>query len=143
MSKDPKQLYQEVILRHSNAPFHFEKWEEAPIVIEAYNPLCGDQFRLFLELEEGRVKRVSFHGYGCAISKASTSILVEKILGMSVEEIRRLTKEFYKIVRPDGGELNAGADEELAAFAAARHFPARLQCATLSWEALEKELAGE
>lgn len=143
MDKDPKQLYQEVILRHSNAPFHFEKWEEAPLVIEAYNPLCGDQFRLFLELEGDKVVKASFHGYGCAISKASTSILIEKILGKTIEEIHQLALAFYQIVRPEGGTLEADADEELLAFAAARQFPARLQCATLSWEALEKGVGGE
>ena len=146
MDRNPKELYREVILIHNREPFHSRKAGSAAIVIEAYNPLCGDQFKLYLDVEAGRVEEVYFHGYGCAISKASTSVLVKKIRGLTLEEIRGLAGRFFEVVK--GGETTAAeADEELQAFAAARDFPARLQCATLSWDALlryldEKEAEG-
>lgn len=140
MSENPKALYQQVIMQHNREPVAYEKRPEASIVIEAYNPLCGDQFKLYLEMGEGRVREVHFHGYGCAISKASASILVKKIRGKTVEEVRELIERFSRIVRPEGGAIPENEDEEMAAFATAREFPARLQCAVLAWEALEKYL---
>ena len=142
MRKDPKALYQEVIMRHNREPVNYEKAETAAIVLEAYNPLCGDQFKLFLDIEEGRVVKARFFGYGCAISKASTSILIQRIEGLSVEEVRELTRRFEEVVSNDGPK-GKETDPELSAFAAARQFPGRLQCATLSWEALTAFLDGK
>ena len=90
MDEKLKQLYQGVILKHSQSPINYEKREDADIKIEAYNPLCGDQFKLFLETEGDVVKSIHFHGYGCAISKASTSILVKKVEGKSIDEVQQL-----------------------------------------------------
>lgn len=127
-------LYQDVIKQHDRKPFHYQKIETADYVIEAYNPLCGDQFSLFLNIENGRINEAYFHGYGCAISKASTSILVKKMQGLSIEKVQELCRHFQTIVTTETHAL----DEELRAFAAARQFPERLTCATLSWEALAK-----
>jgi nitrogen fixation NifU-like protein len=136
MDEKLKQLYQGVILKHSRSPVNYEKKEDAAIKIEAYNPLCGDQFKLFMETEEDVVKSIHFHGYGCAISKASTSILVKKIEGKKIEEVEQLLQEYFDML--ESGE--AHPDEELEAFAAAKSFPGRMQCATLSWESLQKWL---
>jgi len=129
-------LYKDVIKKHEREPFHYQKIENAKYVIEAYNPLCGDQFQLFLDLENGVVAAAHFHGYGCAISKASTSVLMKKMQGMSMEDVKALCQHFQTIVTAETNE----PDEELSAFAAARQFPERLTCATLSWEALENFL---
>lgn len=139
---DPQDLYQDVILRHSREPAGFERREDAGLVIEAYNPLCGDQFRLFLDIEGDRIVRASFYGYGCAISKASTSVLVQRLPGLSLDEAGALIREFFAVVR-EGESPPENADPELLAFSAARHFPARLSCATLSWEALDRFLASK
>lgn len=139
MSEDPRALYQTVIMHHNREPFHYEKHPEADIIIEAYNPLCGDQFKMYLELEDGQVRQAYFYGYGCAISKASTSVLMEKLEGLSIAEARALIDRFKKVVTPEATPPD-DVDEEMAAFAAARSFPARLQCATLSWEALQRHL---
>ncbi|MCB9263408.1 MAG: SUF system NifU family Fe-S cluster assembly protein [Lewinellaceae bacterium] len=131
-----KQLYQSVILKHSKEPVHFEKKEQATHVLEAYNPLCGDKFQLFFEIEDGKISQLSFHGYGCAISKASASVLVKKLEGRPVEEGLALCREFLAMLQAEK-ENPEDVDEELAAFAAARSFPGRMKCATLSWEEME------
>jgi len=136
MNRDLSSLYQTVILQHYRTPFHYQKVENPAIVISAYNPVCGDQFKLFLKIENDLIQEAYFHGYGCAISKASTSVLIKKIQGLPLLEIPQLLQSFLQIVTPSDSIL-ASNDEELAAFVAARQFPERLQCATLSWEALQ------
>mgnify|MGYP000635369000 CR=1 FL=1 len=134
MSRDLSSLYQKVILQHDRQPFHFQKMEAADVTLQAYNPVCGDQFQLFLKIENNQIQEAHFHGYGCAISKASTSILIKKIQNLPFSNIQQLLEQFQKIVSSEVEE----SDEELAAFQAARQFPERLQCATLSWKALEQ-----
>lgn len=134
------QLYQGVILKHNNEPFHFEKRPTAQHVIEAYNPMCGDKFKVFLDIENGVVTNATFHGYGCAISKASTSVLMKKIQGQSLAEVVQLVKDYFKIIENTEG---VNQDEELTAFAAAKDFPGRLKCATLAWEAVDNFLKKE
>lgn len=134
-------LYHKVILEHSNHPVNFEKREQVDWVIEAYNPLCGDKYTLFLEVENDRVKEAHFHGYGCAISKASTSVLVEKIKGKTFSEILKICDQFYRYVDVDK-ELPTidEIDETFEAFSGARQFPERMKCATLSWDELKEYL---
>ena len=134
-----KQLYKTVILKHNNTPFHYEKDASATHQLEAYNPLCGDRFNLYLTVKNGVIERIHFHGYGCAISKASTSVLVENLDGQSIEKALTLCKEFQQVVSPDVMEKND--KEEFEAFAAAKNFPGRLTCATLSWEVMQNFLA--
>ena len=142
MNEQLKELYKTVILEHNAHPFHFEKKENAGQVIEAYNPLCGDRFQIFFEVKNGNVSQVYFHGYGCAIWKASTSVLVKNLENQPVEEALELCRSFLKMTDPASEEPVEMA-EEFAAFAAARDFPGRLKCATLSWEAVTSALAGE
>ncbi len=132
---DPKDLYQQVIMQHNRSPVGFERDEDAPIVIEAYNPLCGDRFTLYLDWADGKLCRARFFGYGCAISKASTSVLMERIEGKSPVEIRALIDLMCCVAEPGCG-LPDDLPDELRAFLAARRFPARKTCVTLSWEAL-------
>ena len=134
-----KQLYQSVILKHNKEPVHFEKNEAATYVLEAYNPLCGDKFQLFFEVRDGVIEELSFHGYGCAISKASASVLVKKLEGRPAAEALELCREFLALLQGEEDQPEA-PDEELAAFTAARSFPGRMKCATLSWEEMEKSL---
>jgi len=134
-----KQLYREVILKHDREPVNFEKWEDAPIIIEAHNPICGDRFTLYLDISDGIVQKASFHGYGCAISKAATSMLVARINGKPIVDILALCDQYKPLLDPKAPEPE-GIDAELAAFMSARIFPARLKCASLSWEELERYL---
>lgn len=126
-------MYHTVILRHNQHPVGFEKRPDAQHILQAYNPLCGDKFSLFLDLENGVIAQATFHGYGCAISKASTSVLIEKIRGKTLPEVGQLLENFLRIVETGSP---APTDDETAAFAEARLFPGRMDCATLAWRAL-------
>lgn len=126
-------MYHPVILRHNQHPVGFEKRPEAQHIVQAYNPLCGDKFSLALDIEHGAIAHATFHGYGCAISKASTSVLVEKIRGKTLAEARQILENFLCTVETGSP---VPTDDETAAFAEARQFPGRMDCATLAWRAL-------
>ena len=136
MNEQLKTLYQTVILKHNQQPFHFEKKEKATHQVDAYNPLCGDRFTLYFEIENEQIETMSFYGYGCAISKASTSILVKNMEGKSIKEGLSLCQNFQQMLEPNAENKNIDR-EEFEAFIAARDFPARLQCAILSWKAMQ------
>lgn len=131
-----KQLYRSVILGHNKEPYHYEEMTAPDHQIEAYNPLCGDKYKLYLQVEAGKIKQASFSGFGCAISKASTSILVKRLEGMAIEDIP-LMKETFLNIAFEGAPTN---DEEFEAFAAAKAFPGRSTCVSLSWDSLQEWL---
>lgn len=139
MNDKLKQLYKTVILKHNKEPFHYEKKETATHQLEAYNPLCGDRFKVFLEVNDGTIESIHFHGYGCAISKAATSVLAKNLEGKKIATALALCKDFQQVVSPDTTSLSEL--EEFEAFAAAKDFPGRLQCATLSWEVMQNFLS--
>ncbi|HFB99555.1 MAG TPA: SUF system NifU family Fe-S cluster assembly protein [Phaeodactylibacter sp.] len=138
MSKKLTDLYKGIILSENKNPFHYEKMEDASHVLEAYNSFCGDHFFIYIKEENGKITAASFHGYGCAISKASTSILVQKMIGKELKELKFLCQQYFSVVR--GGDDIENAPEVFFAFQAAKDFPTRIKCATLSWEELEKFL---
>lgn len=139
MTEKLKQLYRSVILQKSKSPFQYEKRPEATHQIEANNPICGDRFTLYLDIREGLIEDASFYGHGCAISKSSTSILTEKIIGLSLKEAWVYCQKMKNIVDPT--EPLTDDEEDLIAFAGARDFPEREKCATLSWTLLGEFLA--
>ena len=139
MEQQLNELYHPLILEHNQHPSHYLKRPEAGVVLDAYNSLCGDKFKLYLDIEQARVVAASFSGYGCAVSKAATSILMEKIQGKTLEEIQGLIQTYFTITKTDQ-ENPPGTDPELLAFAAANKFPGRLKCAVLSWEACAEHL---
>jgi nitrogen fixation NifU-like protein len=133
-----KALYKTEILRHSKNPFNEGEMEDASVRLEAYNPMCGDKYNLYLKVSGESITEVSFKGYGCAISKASTSVLLESIVGKTINEIPALIDLFQKMIDEENkSEPEELTDrEDLLAFAAAREFPERKTCAGLSWDAL-------
>jgi nitrogen fixation protein NifU and related proteins len=133
---NPKALYHPLILQHSKQPVRYGKREDAPQTLDAYNPLCGDRFQVYVELADGQVVDLSFYGHGCSVSKASTSVLVDTLRGKTVAEARRLAEQFIAMIE-EGAEP---AVEAFAPFAAARAFPGRKSCATLPWVAWLKEV---
>lgn len=139
MEQQLNELYHPMILEHNQNPSHYLKRPEAGVVLDAYNSLCGDKFKLYLDIEQDRVVAASFSGYGCAVSKAATSVLMEKIQGKNLEEIQGLIQAYFAITKTDQ-ENSPDADPELLAFAAAKKFPGRLKCAVLSWEACAEHL---
>lgn len=137
-------LYQEVILEHNKNPRNFREIETATRTADGNNPLCGDALRVYIEMEDDLVKDVAFKGSGCAISKASASMMTQAVKGKSKDEAEILFNEFHKMVT---GELNAETDEnklgKLKIFAGVLEFPARVKCASLSWHTLHAALNDE
>ncbi len=137
-----KSLYKTVIVKHNNDPVHFEKNESAQFVIKANSPICGDRFTLYFNIENGVLKNLSFYGHGCAISKASTSILVQKMIDQPIEKVLEICEDFYTYVHPEN-EAPSLIIEEFEAFSAVKFFPGRMQCATLSWNELDSFLKAQ
>ena len=141
---DLNELYQQVILDHNKKPRNFKVLETATRAQEGYNPLCGDQLKLYLELDGETVKDIAFQGQGCAISKASASMMTAAIKGKTKAEAETMFEEFHQMVK---GELDPEAVENhlgrLKIFAGVREFPARVKCASLSWHTLRAALAGK
>ena len=137
-------LYQEVILDHNKNQRNFREIESATNTADGNNPLCGDALRVYVQMEDGKVKDVAFKGSGCAISKASASMMTQSVKGKTKEEAEVLFDEFHKMVT---GELNIEEDEthlgKLKIFAGVLEFPARVKCASLSWHTLHAALNEE
>ncbi|HSU81785.1 MAG TPA: SUF system NifU family Fe-S cluster assembly protein [Thermoanaerobaculia bacterium] len=130
---DLRDLYQEVILDHNRRPRNFGPLPAANRRAEGHNPLCGDRVTVYLEVEGGRIRDVSFEGAGCAISTASASLMTEALKGLSLEEARTLFHGFHELVtKGDEGE-DLG---KLAVFTGVREYPMRVKCATLAWHTL-------
>jgi nitrogen fixation NifU-like protein len=138
------ELYQQVILDHNKKPRNFRKLEDATQHADGFNPLCGDQLTVYLRLEDDAVQDVSFEGSGCAISKASASMMTQAVKGKSRDEAEKLFAEFHRMVT---GELDEEAEPNalgrLKIFSGVREFPARVKCASLPWHTLHAALAGE
>lgn len=137
-------LYQEVILEHNKNPRNFREIENADKTAEGHNPLCGDQLKLYLAMENDTLKDVAFKGSGCAISKASASMMTQVVKGKSREEAEILFDEFHRMVT---GNLDIEQEEnhlgKLKIFAGVLEFPARVKCASLSWHTLYAALNNE
>lgn len=135
-------LYQEVILDHNRKPRNFQKLAAANRTAEGFNPLCGDHITLYVRLEDGVIQDIGFQGSGCAISKASASLMTAAVKGKTAVEAEKLFDRFHRLVTsedaPDPAELG-----KLAAFSGVREFPARVKCASLAWHTLHGALEGK
>ncbi len=132
MSDDLSDLYQEVILDHSKSPRNFHKLEGANRTAQGHNPLCGDNITLYLMMDGDVIKDISFQGSGCAISKASASILTTALKGKRKAEVKDLFDKVHQMVTTGGMDEELG---KLAVFAGVHKFPARVKCAILPWHA--------
>ena len=141
MSDQLRELYQQVILDHNKNPRNFKELPNATRRVEGYNPLCGDHYTIFVELDGDTIKDVSFTGNGCAISKSSASVMTSSVKGKRTGEAQQMFDTFHKLVtgetKPDDGL------GRLAAFSGVSEFPARVKCATLAWHTLHSALQGE
>ena len=137
---DLRDLYQEVILEHSKAPRNFRVLPAANHKAEGFNPLCGDHFTIYLDLDSDTIRDVAFQGSGCAISKASASMMTQVLKGKTKSEAEKLFTEFHEMVtgkKTDGHPEDLG---KLAVFSGVSEFPVRVKCATLAWHALHAAL---
>ena len=142
---DAADLYQELILQHSRTPRHFGPLPQATHTAAGDNPLCGDRYQIRVQVDEnGIIRDGAFEGVGCAISKASGSLLLDAVIGHSRDEFERLFQDFHAVVRGDEQSPAAIARlGKLAAFAGIWKYPARVKCAIRCWHALRGALAGE
>lgn len=136
-------LYQEVILDHNKSPRNFGTLPDANHTALGHNPLCGDQLTVYAKVEDGVIREISFIGKGCAISKASASLMTEALKGKSESDAEELFTRFHDLltgppdVKADGKDLG-----KLAVFSGVREFPVRVKCATLAWHTLKQALSG-
>lgn len=140
---DLRDLYQEVILDHNRRPRNFRHMDEADRVCEGYNPLCGDRLTLFVDLDGDVIRDVAFEGTGCAISRASASLMTDALKGKTIEEAQRLFDRFHQLVTsPTDTPADITDLGKLAVFSGVREYPSRVKCATLSWHTLRAALTG-
>jgi nitrogen fixation NifU-like protein len=135
-------LYQEVILDHNRRPRNFRAIDGASRQQECYNPLCGDRLTLYVALDGDRIADVAFQGSGCAISKASASLMTEALKGKTVAEARELFEKFHDMVTssPDTAAADLG---KLSVLSGVREYPTRVKCASLAWHTLKAAVSGE
>ena len=135
------ELYQEIILEHSKAPRNYRRPAGTNRSAEGYNPQCADHFTIFLDMEGDSIRDVGFQGSGCAISKASASMLTQSLKGKTRAEAERLFDKFHGLVTGEGATSADGSDlGKLAVFSGVSKYPARVNCATLAWLALQSAL---
>ena len=138
-------LYQEVILDHNKKPRNFGAIADATSMAKGINVLCGDHFDIYvLKNAEGVLKKVRFEGDGCAISKASASLMTGAVLNKTTEEAAVLADHFVHLLTdPAVSDAHRAAVGKLGFFEGVKNFPVRVKCATLAWRALEEALKGE
>jgi nitrogen fixation NifU-like protein len=136
-----RELYQETILEHSRKPRNFGELPSPSHKAEGYNPLCGDHYTIFVNLKDGAIDDIRFSGAGCAISKASASMMTQILKGKTESEAEEIFSRFHDLVT---GHQN-GTDHvgKLAVFAGVSEFPLRVKCATLAWHAMRAALRGD
>jgi nitrogen fixation NifU-like protein len=136
---DLSELYQEVILDHNRSPRNFAKPEHTNRTSEGHNPLCGDEVTIHLDVEDGVIKDVGFVGSGCAISKASASVMTTLVKGRTVEEADALFERFHSLVTQGATDDTVDLGH-LAVFAGVHEYPSRVKCAALAWHTMRAAL---
>ena len=139
---DLSELYQEMVMDHNRRPRNFGKLDDATQTSSGFNPLCGDEIHLYLKIEDDAITDVGFEAVGCAISKASASMMTENIKGKSLEEAEHTFTEFRRMITrdPEGVDYDVLGDLEI--LEGVSEYPTRIKCAVLSWHALSAALNG-
>jgi nitrogen fixation protein NifU and related proteins len=141
---DLRDLYQEVILEHARAPRNFRALNCADCKAEGFNPLCGDRCTVYLAMQGDVIQDVAFQGSGCAISRASASMMTQSLKGKTVSEAKALFDTFHRMVTGRGGASEGSSEMgKLRVFAGISEFPARVKCATLPWHTLQAAMHGD
>lgn len=134
---DTANLYKELILEHSKTPRNWGKLDNTTHEAEGFNPLCGDHYFVETKMNGDTIETIHFHGEGCAISKASGSIMSQEVKGKTAEEIMNLAEQFQELIK---GEIETINNEYLQSFASLKDFPTRTKCASLVWHTLLKAI---
>ena len=139
-----RDLYQEVILEHSKAPRNFRQLQSANHHAEGFNPLCGDRLTVYVQLDGDSIRDISFQGSGCAISKASASMMTQSVKGRTKQEVAALFENFRRLVTGQSDTSNNQPDlGKLTVFSGVSEYPVRAKCATLPWHTLRAALQDE
>jgi nitrogen fixation NifU-like protein len=141
MFDDLVELYQQVILDHSKSPRNFRKIEHATCSAQGHNPLCGDNYTIYATMDGDKIKDIGFQGSGCAISKASASLLTESVKGRNRAEVKALFDKVHAMVTT--GKVTEGGLGKLDVFAGVHKYPARVKCAILPWHAVLAAVEGK
>ena len=137
------ELYQEILLEHNSKPRNFRKLEQATQSAEGYNPLCGDRITLYLNLQDGVIADVAFQGSGCAISRASASMLTQSIKAQSVAKAREIFQAIHQMLTEPGEALHHEVLGDLETLSGVVAFPTRIKCAVLPWHTMQAALDGQ
>jgi len=141
MNEELRALYQEVIIDHGRHPRNFKKLAHPTCCQQGYNPLCGDQLTLYLQIANNRIIDASFEGQGCAISMAASSLMTERIKNTSIAEAQQLFNAFHALLtEADPADEISDYLGKLAVLGGVRNFPVRIKCAALAWHALKAAL---
>ena len=136
-------LYQEILLEHNSKPRNFKTVEDANQKSDGYNPLCGDQISLMLKVVDGVIDDVGFQGSGCAISRASASMMTQSIKGQSPEKAREIFEAFHEMLTDPDADLDYDILGDLETLSGVVEFPTRIKCAVLAWHTLRAALDRE
>ncbi|HJT18256.1 MAG TPA: SUF system NifU family Fe-S cluster assembly protein [Thermoanaerobaculia bacterium] len=140
---DLRDLYQQIILDHNRNPRNYRELADATKRVDGYNPLCGDHYTVFVNLDGDVIQEVTFTGNGCAISKSSASVMTTAVKGKRTEEAEKLFDTFHKLVTGEPAGLSEAELGRLAAFSGVSEFPARVKCAMLPWHTMHSALQGQ
>lgn len=132
--EDLKKVYDKVVIRESKSPYHFDASVKRTEEVLAYNPMCGDKYKLQLHSETGQVDDIHFHGFGCALSKASTSAMIRWVKGKTLSEVKSECEKFLATI--DGKEKHTFDQEVLKVLVELNDLGSRSDCIKLSWKAL-------
>jgi nitrogen fixation protein NifU and related proteins len=143
MSSELQDLYQEVVLDHGKRPRNFREVEGANHRAQGHNPLCGDQLTVTVKVEGGVIRDIGFQGQGCAISRASASLMTGAVKDRTREEAERLFEQVHKLVTEGPAEVDTEVLGKLTVLSGVSEFPARVKCASLAWHTLRAALRGE
>jgi nitrogen fixation NifU-like protein len=136
-------LYQEIILDHNRRPRNYGKLDHPTHQAQGHNPLCGDEISVFIKVADDRITDITFDGQGCAISKASASLMTSRLKGKTLEEVRSVASDVRQLLTgPEGEAADLEKLGDLAALEGVRKYAVRVKCATLAWHALEAALEG-
>lgn len=140
---DLREMYQEVILEHAKAPRNYRVLDTPTRQAEGYNPLCGDRCTVYLKMNGDVIDDIAFQGSGCAISRASASMMTQSLKGKTIRDAEELSQDFRAVVTGQEAPPDSTHFGKLIVFRGVSEFPARVKCATLAWHTLEAALHGE
>ncbi len=136
-------LYQEILLEHNSKPRNFRKLEGTSQAAEGYNPLCGDQITVYIKVEDGVIADVSFQGSGCAISRASASMMTQSVKDQPLGKVAEVLEAFHQMMTDPGAELDYDTLGDLESLSGVIEYPTRIKCAVLAWHTLRAAMDGQ